>query len=57
MNGLSEKGAESRQDAAANIAVALFYLQREALATGLNQLAGTIEDAVREASDYAAKAS
>jgi hypothetical protein len=42
-----------RAAAAANIAVALYYLQREAQATGLTQLAGLIDRAVREASSSA----
>ena len=40
---------ETREDAAATIAVALFYLKREAQATGLEGLAGLIERAVEEA--------
>jgi len=44
---------ENRQTAAATIAVALFYLQREAQATGLSDLAYIIDRAVREATDRA----
>ena len=44
---------EKREDAAATIAVALIYLQREAVATGLAHLAGLIDEAAQEAHDCA----
>ena len=46
---------QTHENAAATIAVALHYLQRKALSTGLNNLAGLIDKAVQEASDQANK--
>ncbi|MDP7651844.1 MAG: hypothetical protein QGF38_09095 [Rhodospirillales bacterium] len=53
MNLSAQSIEQTHENAAATIAVALYYLQREALSTGLSNLAGLIDKAVQEASDQA----
>ena len=53
MYGNENIQSESPSNAAATIAIALFYLQREAQATGLDKLALMIDNAVKEASNCA----
>ncbi|MDP6840450.1 MAG: hypothetical protein QGH73_02115 [Rhodospirillales bacterium] len=52
---ISDVGAADKNSitSAATIAAALFFLRREAAATGLNSLAGIIDLAVKEASELA----
>jgi hypothetical protein len=53
MNLSAQPVEHTCENAVATIAVALYYLQREAQATGLSNLAGLIDKAVQEASDRA----
>lgn len=53
MNLSAQPTEHTSENAAATIAVALYYLQREAQSTGLSNLAGLIDKAVQEASNQA----